>query len=192
LEEAVNAFRNSLDTFQREREPAKWAEIQHNLASASVRLGEQLGDKTYLIEALSRVNLALEVWTYEYFPREWATAQSTLGPIFIRLAERQEEPEISKLESAVAACRKALQVQTRDKSPLAWARTQNYLGIALFRIGQVQNDLTSLYESARAYSSALDVLRPMSPKESELVENNARLVEVTIQGLSSDVIDRSS
>jgi tetratricopeptide (TPR) repeat protein len=191
LEEAVNAFRNSLDAFQRERAPAQWAEIQHDFASALARLGEQHEDKTYLIEALSRVNLALEVWTYEYFPWDWATAQSTLSWIFIRLGERQEKSEISEFESAVAACRKALQVQTLDKSPLAWARTQTHLGIALFRIGEVQNDLTRLYESARAYSSALDVFRPMSPKYSEGVETNVRLVEVKIQELGSPDVPTS-
>jgi tetratricopeptide (TPR) repeat protein len=194
LEEAINAFRNSLGAFPRERSPAQWAEIQHNFATALVRLGEQQEDKSCLIEALSTVNLALQVWTYEFFPREWALAQSTLSLIFIRLGERQEKCEISEFERAVAVCRKALQVQTRDNSPLTWARTQNYLGIALFRIGEAQNDLTSLYESARAYSLALEVLRSLSAKEREQVENNARLVEAKMQQLSSsdNVIDRSS
>jgi hypothetical protein len=127
--------------------------------------------------------LALEVWTYDHFPWFWAIAQNTLSWIFIRLGERQEEPGISRFESAIEACQKASQVQTPDNAPLAWAKNQNYLGIALYRIGGAQNNLASLHAAASAYSAALEVFRSLS-MSSEGIENNLRRVQVKIQELS--------
>jgi tetratricopeptide (TPR) repeat protein len=192
LEDAVNAFQSSLDEFPRENFPAAWALIQHDCAIALTRLGEQQEESDYLLEAVGRVNSALEVWTYEYFPWNWARAQTTLSCIFIRLGERQEEGRISYLESAVVACQKAEQVHTLDSAPLLWAKNQNVLASALYYLGQVQHDLAILKKSLRAYSSALEVLCPLSPKEIRGIENNIRVVQVKIEELGSAAIDRQA
>jgi tetratricopeptide (TPR) repeat protein len=192
VEDAVNAFHNSLDEFPRENFPAAWAVIQHDCAIALTRLGEQQEESDYLLEALCRVNLALEVWTYEHFPWSWAVAQATLSWIFVRLGERQEEQRISYLEGAVAACQKAEQVHTRDSAPILWARIQSKLAGALYYLGQVQHDRAILNKSLRTYSSALEVLRHLSTKDSGGIENNIRVVQVKIEELGSAAIDRQA
>lgn len=186
LEEAVSAFRNGLNEIPRERFPGLWAETQYDFASALMRLGEQEEDREYLLEALCRVNLALEVWTYEQFPWSWSLAQGALGMIFTRSGEREEEPGmiISRFESGVSACRKSLQVRTQEHARLEWARNQNRLGTALYRLGDAKNDLATLNKSVSAYSSAREVLRTLSVRESEEAERNLRIVQVKIQSVS--------
>jgi tetratricopeptide (TPR) repeat protein len=182
LEEAVAAFRNSLDYLPRDRLPLDWADAQHNFAVALTRLGEQEEGTEYLLEALSTVNLALEVWTDQDFPFNCAIAQNTIAWISIRLGERETETSTSRYESAIAACRKALQVQTQRESPLQRALTQNHLGIALYRLGAAQGNLVRLRESEDAYCSALEVYRSISAeRDIELVDKNLRIVQVHIQ-----------
>jgi hypothetical protein len=71
-----------------------------------------------------------------------------------------------------------------------WARNQNCLGIALYRIGAAQENLAILNKSLGAYSSALEVLLPLSTIDSESVENNVRLVQVKIEELGSLAVDK--
>jgi hypothetical protein len=83
-------------------------------------------------------------------------------------------------------------VHTLDSAPLLWAKNQNVLASALYYLGQVQHDLAILKKSLRAYSSALEVLRPLSPKEIRGIENNIRVVQVKIEELGSAAIDRQA
>src|SRR5208282_1270555 len=182
LEEAITAFRNSLEELPRDRLPLHWANTQHDFSTALARFGEQEDGTEYLLQALSAVNSALEVWTYEDFPFFWALGQNTLGWILIRLGERETDTSILRLESAVGACRKSLQVQTRDALPFQWALTQNTLAIAHYRLGQACMDIVHFNEAATAFSSALDVWRALSADNYiESVGNNLRNVQVLMQ-----------
>jgi tetratricopeptide (TPR) repeat protein len=182
LEEAIIAFRSSLEELPRDKLPLEWADTQHNFAMALARLGEQDEETEYLLEALSAVTFALEVWTYEDVPFNWAIAQDTLGWILMRLGERETERSISRFESAIAACQDALKVQTRDTLPLQCALTQNTLGVALHRLGEAQHDIVRLEESVNAYSSALEIFHSISAaKYVGDLENNLRIVQVLIQ-----------
>ncbi|MCB2099903.1 MAG: tetratricopeptide repeat protein [Rhodobacterales bacterium] len=155
LEEAIDAYRATLEEWTRERVPLKWAGAQNNLGSALQALGERESGTARLEEAVAAYRAALEEWTRERVPLQWATTQNNLGIALRTLGER--ESGTARLEEAVAAYRAALEEWTRDRVPLDWAMTQNNLGKALRIIGERQNDKVRLKEALAAIENAHDM-----------------------------------
>jgi tetratricopeptide (TPR) repeat protein len=128
LEEAVNACRDALQEWTRERMPLQWAMTQNNLGNVLQALGERESGTARLNEAANAYRDALQERTHERVPLEWAMTQNNLGTALATLGERESGTE--RLEEAVNAFRNALQEWTRERVPLEWAMTQNNLGRA--------------------------------------------------------------
>ncbi|MBV8444065.1 MAG: trypsin-like peptidase domain-containing protein, partial [Hyphomicrobiales bacterium] len=78
LEEAVAAFRATLEEWTRERTPLDWAATQTNLGNALWELGRREGGTARLEEAVAAHRAALEERTRERAPLDWATTQMNL------------------------------------------------------------------------------------------------------------------
>ena len=79
LLEAVNAYRDALKEWTRERVPLDWAMTQNNLGNALRTLGERESGTERLLEAVNAYRDALKEWTRERVPLHWATTQNNLG-----------------------------------------------------------------------------------------------------------------
>jgi tetratricopeptide (TPR) repeat protein len=88
LLEAVEAYRDALKEWTRERVPLRWATTQNNLGTALSRLGERENGTERLLEAVEAYRDALEEWTRERVPLQWATTQNNLGNAQAVLNER--------------------------------------------------------------------------------------------------------
>ena len=127
------------------------------VANAKSTYGEQAGDTTRLLEAVTAFRKALTERTRERVPLQWATTQSNLGNALLTIGER--ENGTTRLDEAVTAFRKALEEYTRERVPLDWAMTQNNLGNALLTIGERENGTTRLDEAVTAFRKALEEFR---------------------------------
>ena len=89
LQQAVVAFRATLEETTREREPLVWAKTHNHLGTALRVLGERELDTERLQQAVAAFSAALEVRTRESLPLEWAATQNNLGNALQMLGERE-------------------------------------------------------------------------------------------------------
>jgi exonuclease VII small subunit len=168
---AVDAYREALQEYTRERVPLQWATTQNNLGTALSRLGERESGTARLEEAVAAYRAALQERSRERVPLDWATTQTNLGAALLRLGER--ESGTARLEEAVAAYRAALQERSRERVPLQWAMTQNNLGTALLRLGEREAGTARLEEAVDAYREALqEYTRERVPLQWATTQNN--------------------
>ncbi|PWC26583.1 CHAT domain-containing tetratricopeptide repeat protein [Teichococcus aestuarii] len=153
LDDAVQAYRNALLEYTRERAPLDWAAIQSNLGIALQLLGEMRGEAELLIDAVQAYRNALLEHTRERALRDWADGQHNLGTALQSLGEMRGEAEL--LVDAVQAYRNALLGRTREHAPRDWAATQHNLGNALYSLGEMQNEAEMLADAVQAYRNAL-------------------------------------
>jgi len=101
LEDAINAFRNALQEYTRDRVPLDWAMTQNNLGLALATLGERETGTAHLEEAVRAYRAALQEKTRDRIPLEWAETQSNLGIALRLLGERQNN--LARLREACEA-----------------------------------------------------------------------------------------
>lgn len=156
LEEAVGAYRQTLQEWSREEVPFYWAMAKHNLAGALRKLASLQNDPTLLEQALGLYRDTLEEWTFETAPYHWATAQKNLASLLRDLAVRTMDQE--RLEEALAACRLALTVITREELPLRWASIQVELSHLFEAFAGQKGELAHLEEAIAALRETLTVI----------------------------------
>jgi tetratricopeptide (TPR) repeat protein len=192
LEEAVAAYRATLQEFPRDRVPLQWAAVQINLGAALARLGEREPGTDRLEAAVAAYRAALEECTRDRVPLDWAMTQVTLGTALQNLGEREAGTE--RLEEAVAAYRAALEEFTRDRVPLKWAATQMNLGNALLTLGGREAGTERLEEAVAAYRAALqEWTRDRVPLDWAMVQGNLANVELAFFDKTRDAahLDRA-
>ncbi|MBM3644613.1 MAG: tetratricopeptide repeat protein [Alphaproteobacteria bacterium] len=171
LTEAVEAFRDALLEWTRDRVPLNWATAQNILGAALSTLGERASGAARLTEAVEAYRSALLERTRDRVPLDWAATQNNLGAALTKLGER--ESGTTRLTEAVEAYRSALLEWTRERAPLAWAMTQNNLGYALWIRGERAGDAALVTEAIDAYRSALRERTPgRVPLEWAATQNN--------------------
>jgi tetratricopeptide (TPR) repeat protein len=124
LEEAVAAYRASLEERTRERAPLEWAMTQYNLGNALETLGERESGTARLEEAVAAYRAALEERTRGRAPLDWAMTQNHLGNALRALGEHEHESGMARLEAlrgAVAAWEACLTV-TASAWPPEWVQ----------------------------------------------------------------------
>ncbi len=154
LEEAVAAYRNTLEENTRERVPLEWAGTQMNLGNALATLGQRESGTERLEQAVTAYRNALEERTRKRVPLHWATTQMNLGNALSILGQRESGTE--RLEEAVTAYRNALEEFTRESRPLDWAKTQMNLGTALKALGERESGTERLVEAVTAFRNTLE------------------------------------
>ena len=179
LDQAVEAFRATLEEWTRDRVPLDWAMTQNNLGNALQTLGEREGGTARLEQAVAAYRAALEEYTRDRVPLDWAMTQNNLGAALGALGER--ESGTARLEQAVAAFRAALEERTRDRVPLDWAATQNNLGNALRNLGERESGTTRLEQAVAAYRAALkEWTRVRVPLDWAMTQNNLGTALLTL------------
>ena len=153
LEQAVQAYRDALLEYTRDRAPLNWAMTQNNLGAALSILGEREGNTDRLKQAEQAHRDALLENTRDRVPLDWAATQIFLGVVLFDLGK--SEGGTIQLEQAVQSYRNALLEYTRERLPLDWAMTQNNLGNALGSLGRREDSTELLEQAVRAYRDAL-------------------------------------
>jgi tetratricopeptide (TPR) repeat protein len=179
LSAAVQAFREALKEYTRERAPLDWAGTQNNLGNALLRFGERESGTETLSAAVQAFREALKEYTRERAPLQWAMTQNNLGNALLRFGKRESGTET--LTAAVQAFREALKEYTHERVPLQWAMAQNNLGNALWRLGERRADLNYaegcaiLSEAHAAYAAALrEFARAGADHYKSMARNNLR------------------
>jgi tetratricopeptide (TPR) repeat protein len=131
LREAIQAFACQLDVLQRDTQPQRWANTQHNLAMGLANLGDCLRDPAPMHDAASRFREVLTVLTLAVYPSAHASVQNELAFALARAADLDPDADRRRwlLDEALAAIQVALDVRQRDRMPVEWARSQCDLGM---------------------------------------------------------------
>ena len=158
LEQAVDAFRETLKEYTQDRVPLQWAATQNNLGNALAIWGKREAGTQRLEQAVDAYREALKEYTQDRVPLQWAGTQNNLGNALQTLGER--EAGTQRLEQAVDAYREALKEYTQDRVPLDWAMTQNNLGTALQTLGQREAGTQQLEQAVDAFRQALTIFEP--------------------------------
>ena len=87
LEEAVAAYRATLEEYTRDRAPLDWAAAQMGLGNALWKLAERGSDTTHANEASAAFRAAIEVRTLAANPQAWAAARNNLGAALYDLCD---------------------------------------------------------------------------------------------------------
>ena len=109
----VEAYREALKEYTRERVPLDWAATQNNLGTALLALGERESGTATLKQAVEAYGEALKEYTRERVPLDWAMTQNNLGNALATLGER--ESGTATLKRAVQAYSEALKERTRER-----------------------------------------------------------------------------
>jgi tetratricopeptide (TPR) repeat protein len=184
LEAAVEAYREALKEWTRERVPLDWARTQNNLGIVLQRLGERESGTARLEAAVAAYHEALKELTHERVPLQWATTQMNVGTALLMLGER--ERGTARLEAAVEAYHEALKERTRERVPLDWAMTQNNLGVALLSLGERESGTARLKAAVEAYHEALkERTRERVPLQWATTQNNLGIALGVLGGRES-------
>jgi tetratricopeptide (TPR) repeat protein len=134
LNEAVQAYRETLKEWTQEREPIYWVAAKSNLALALARLGKRESGSKTLKAAIASHRQVLRLGAGAQTAVDRAVTKSNLCVALTWLGER--EPETETLKRAVAAGREALRELVRGDNQLEWALAKVNLGIALRTLGE--------------------------------------------------------
>jgi tetratricopeptide (TPR) repeat protein len=171
LEQAIAAFRSTLDVWTRESAPQDWARTQNWLGISLSILGGRDNKSERLAQAIVAYHEALKIYTQTNEPIMWAGIQNNLGIALRKLSEREENT--GKLEQAVEAYREALKEWTQGLVPLLWATAQNNLGNALGSLGDRKNDTEKLEQAIVAFRETLkERTRKRVPLQWATTQNN--------------------
>ncbi len=94
LDAAVEAYREALKEWTRDKAPRYWAGTQNNLGIALETLGERESGTTSLDAAVEAHREALKELTRDKAPLEWATTQNSLGIALATLGVRKRDPDL--------------------------------------------------------------------------------------------------
>jgi tetratricopeptide (TPR) repeat protein len=168
---AIDAYRDALKEWTRERVPQDWAMAQNNLGNALRGLAEHESSTVRLEDAVAAFRGALEVASRENTPLLWMGARINLGIALWRLGKRTADT--AHIEAAVAVTREALEEATRESYPFVWAALHDNLGNMLQMIGEVANDRERLEEAVVAHRNALEQwTRESNPSAWAAVQNH--------------------
>ena len=160
-------------------DPATRASLSLSLSDSWRIVGEMLGDRDALIQALDLARQALADTPRASAPLDWARAQGTLGSALRVLGEHLDDEVL--LRDSVAAYKAALQEYTQARMPQGWAAAQNNLGIVLQFLGERLGNEALLREAVAAYKAALqERSRESAPQKWAMTQNNLGVALATL------------
>jgi len=170
----VDKVRNLLEPGQASQRWTRGATAQviFILAMAQEQLGEQTGQREYLIQSVHYYREIVSKWRPSEIPTYWVAVQNNLGVALGALGTL--EADSSHLLEAADVFRNLLKtVASRDRLPLLWASAQNNLGNALVVLGARESGTEKLQEAAAAYRAALtEWTRERFPLDWATVQHN--------------------
>lgn len=171
LEDAINAFGESLKWINPDTTPMQWASVQNGLGNALGSLGQRSSDDTLLQQSIEAFEQALTKQSEEECAHEWASTRNNLAAVLQSLGRKQNDPKI--LKRSVESYKAVLRVWTRKKAPLDWATTMDNLGTALRNLGEHRRGPGTLKQAVAAYNNALgERYRELVPNEWAMTHNN--------------------
>ena len=192
LENAIEAFQDSLDSRDRQQHPLQWAETQNSLGNALGILGHRLGDEEMMLQSIKAFERALEDRTHWRAPGEWAITQNNLAAVL--QSQGQKNKDTKMLKQSVEAYKDVLNEWTKERYPIEWAATMNNMGTALRLLGEHRKGPRTLEQSVAAYNSSLSIRsRDQFPQEWAMVQNNlgAALQKLAEREENSDTLKRA-
>lgn len=148
VQEAVAAFRRTLEVATREAMPELWAIAQNNIGGLLWGLGRTAtGEEAAKLrgEALTAFRQAVDVNTRERMPQVWAKMQTHLGLLLLDQGGR------AAVEEAVGAYRRALEVYTLEQTPQEWRNVQENLAYAYRALEDWRGALAACTEVMKAF-----------------------------------------
>ncbi|MEL7354110.1 MAG: tetratricopeptide repeat protein, partial [Cyanobacteria bacterium J06560_5] len=153
IENAIDAYKQSLKVRTREEMPVEWALSMNNLAAAySKRIK---GDRAQNLEdAIDAYKQSLQVRTRKATPVDWALSMNNLATTY---RSRIKGDRAQNLEDAIDIYKQVLQVLTRKATPVDWANT--IVNLANAYSDRIRGDRAQNLENAiSAHKQALQVI----------------------------------
>lgn len=185
--DAIVAFENALEVFNKEDNPVEWATAQRALGQVNSNSdtynaieGKAL-NAARLTEAANAFKAAMEVFTQDADPVSWAGLQFQLGDIYATLHQRQGGT--LWLEKSVLAHKNVLEVLKEDDNPSVWAQVQYFIGNGLVELGAAVKNKEMLEDAITASKLATesDYFKNIFPEFYERNQINIQVAENLIK-----------
>lgn len=185
--DAIVAFKNALEVFNKEDNPAEWATAQRALGQVNANSdtynaieGKAL-NAARLTEAANAFKAAMEVFTQDADPVSWAGLQFQLGDIYSTLHQRQGGT--LWLEKSVLAHKNVLEVLKEEDNPSVWAQVQYFIGNGLVELGAAVKNKEMLQDAITASKAATesDYFKNIFPEFYERNQINIQVAENLIK-----------
>ncbi|PZO21819.1 MAG: hypothetical protein DCF25_04550 [Leptolyngbya foveolarum] len=126
IEEAIHAYRQSLQVRTIETMPVEWSISMDGIASAySARIKGNRADN--IEKAIDAYEQSLEIRSKETMPTDWARSMSNLANAY---QHRLRGDRTENVERAIHAIKQSLEILTKTSTPLDWAQSTNNLANA--------------------------------------------------------------
>lgn len=185
--DAIVAFKNALEVFNKEDNPAEWATAQRALGQVNANSdtynaieGKAL-NAARLTEAANAFKAAMEVFSQDADPVSWAGLQFQLGDIYSTLHQRQGGT--LWLEKSVLAHKNVLEVLKEEDNPSVWAQVQYFIGNGLVELGAAVKNKEMLQDAITASKAATesDYFKNIFPEFYERNQINIQVAENLIK-----------
>lgn len=153
LLQAVEAHRQALKAYSREKAAEDWAQTNILLGNALKDIGSMEGDAEKLREAAACYRNALQEQKQEENPEERFFLQSNLANVLLTLGRQTEGTE--ELEESAAAFRDALSMDFSEQEQEDRAAAQAGLGLVLRLLGSREGSADKLRESVQLFRESL-------------------------------------
>jgi tetratricopeptide (TPR) repeat protein len=165
---AVDAFRDVLTAYDKDKMPVQWATSSANLASTLRQYAGLLKDGAPLTEAVALLEQSIVLIPRAQSPLDWAELNTKLGNVWTDAADYGDP--LGNTDRAVAAYRAAMEVETPEQDLAAWERLQLYIVAVLIKTATPAEDLPHLKDARATAAKAAEVLRAHGSPEATLFE----------------------
>ena len=165
IEQAIIAFKLSLEIFTQDSFPEDWARNQHNLADAYLKRVQGHARKN-IEEAISLYNEAAEVFTAEAYPHKWFRNHAHLGVAYLERANLHlietdiERDRLTDLNVSITLLQDALATADPNAPTPDYIDAHFQLGTALKHRHTLTKEAADLQQALTAYKIAYDAISP--------------------------------
>jgi uncharacterized caspase-like protein len=165
---AVEAFRDVMTAYDKDKMPVQWATSSANLAATLRQYAGLSKDGAPLGEAATLLQEAIVLIPRAQSPLDWAELETKLGNVWSDAVEYGAPME--NTDKAVAAYRAAMEEQTPEQDLAGWERLQLYIVSALIKVATPAQDLPRLKDARATAADAARVLRAHGNPDATLFE----------------------
>jgi transcriptional regulator with XRE-family HTH domain len=151
---AEENFRTTLKVVSRKLDPGAWTELQGNLGTVLMMLGDRRRDPKRLTDSVAALGQAILEHNADRTSPNWTKLQSNLGVAIHTLGELEGNPV--HLLAAIDAHERTLLQLNRVTEPDDWAGTQNNIGLARRWLGSLTGNQTQLEAARIAFDLSLE------------------------------------
>lgn len=154
---AIAKFRSGQEYYDRRRDPARWAIIQADVATAYGLMAERDGGISRYVQSAEILKELITSIDRQQQPGIWGNAQQSMGLVLTQIGLRTSR--IEPLEEGLKAYDLALTVIRPETRRLDWVGVQNNIGFAHRSLAELRPGTADIDRAVAAHTAGIAAIK---------------------------------